>query len=46
MYLELAEKATGISTHAGLAYNKGVYNRYMGESSKAVQQLNFARFDG
>jgi len=45
-YIEEAEKSSVIASAAGLAYIKGIYLQYTGESSKAVQQLNLARFDG
>jgi tetratricopeptide repeat protein 21B len=44
-YLDRAELACARSSSAGLAYNKGIYHRFMGEPQKALKELNIARFD-
>jgi tetratricopeptide repeat protein 21B len=44
-YLERAELACARSSSAGLAYNKGIYHRFMAEPQLALKELNIARFD-
>lgn len=44
-FIENAESKTQRSQMAGLAYCKGLYNRYNSEPQKALRELNFARYD-
>ena len=45
-YITNAEKSAERSSMAGLAFVKGIYNRYMGDPLGALKELNVARFDG
>ena len=44
-FIEKAEKKTQRSKMAGLAFCKGLYNRWNSEPQKALRELNQARFD-
>lgn len=44
-FLEKAERAAPRSALAGLAFTKGLFNRYQGEPQNSLRELNIARFD-